>query len=386
MRGEDREMALLGSGDSTLHSTDPVHLLALSRIRGLGTGTLRKLYREYGSLQNIWNVDPRMLLEDMRAARLQKAGSVVGEIKSRKTQLLETADGDLTSLTANDIHIIMADDPRFPERLRNIIDSPGWLFVQGDPEILQRKRAVAIVGTRSPTQEGLDLARVIGSRMVERGFTVVSGLAEGIDAAAHEAVVDAGGFAIAVLGTGILTTFPAATVDLRRRILAMGGAVVTEYFPHVSYNRVQFVERNRIQAGLAGAVIPVQSKGQGGTIHTINFAEAFGRLVIGVTWGAPGPEPQNEIVSLLLSRGHRVVDLKNEEGVLWNLLAELMNDIGPQGTDTEQLRRRKFVAVIREFTRIIARNSIGHDEVQWLLDYLEEVFVEQERTGWQSRQ
>jgi DNA protecting protein DprA len=196
-----------------------------------------------------------------------------------KSGLLEKGRELRDALHERGVVVIHQSHPSFPSQLRNIDDPPLWLFVQGDPTVLAR-RSVATVGTRNPTSDGIALASIIGDCLPEFGSVIVSGLADGIDQIMHIRSMKWGVPTVAVLGTGIFSNFPSGSESIREQICQQGGAVVTEYLPRDSYSAKNFVRRNRIQAGLASVVIPVEWQEKGGTAHTVRYAyEAKRKLV-----------------------------------------------------------------------------------------------------------
>src|SRR5207253_4596361 len=128
------------------------------------------------------------------------------------------------------------------------------LFVQGQPDVLTASAYIAIVGTRDATPVGMKTAERLAALVIKQGLRIVSGLAEGIDAAAQRVAAYYEVPQVAVLGTGIRHVFPASTRGLRKRIVAAGGAVISEYLPDENYGKANFVQRNRIEAALASAV------------------------------------------------------------------------------------------------------------------------------------
>jgi DNA processing protein len=236
-------------------SDTAVHFLALKSIPGVGKATLTALYDEFRPLSSVWDEDRERLVDVLRRARNRHMENVVAEIELRASEHVSQAIEQLRRYEKARITILFRDEPNYPSQVR-AVGGPPFLFVQGNPHLLDRVSTVAIVGTREPTQDGILLARQITRLLAEAGFVIVSGLAEGIDAEVHTTVLDYGGQTIAVLGNGLDVDFPASNRDLRRRILQTGGAVVTEHLPYESYSRASFVARNRGQAALSGAVIP----------------------------------------------------------------------------------------------------------------------------------
>src|SRR5262249_30658050 len=158
----------------------------------------------------------------------------------------------------------------YPPNLRQIADAPPVLFVRGSlrPE---DANAVALVGTRRATAYGVAVAEKLAHDLASAGVTVVSGLAKGIDTVAHCATVDAGGRTLAVLGNGLDQVYPAANRDLARRVVS-SGALVSEFPPGTPPDAVNFPRRNRIIAGLAGAIVIVEAGLPSGALITADFA------------------------------------------------------------------------------------------------------------------
>ena len=173
-------------------------------------------------------------------------------------------------------------DALFPERLRAIFDPPPVLYVRGDGELeLLARRAVAVVGARSCSPYGAQVARRLGRDLAAAGLVVVSGLARGIDGEAHRGAVEAEGITVAVLGCGIDRDYPAAHGQLSRRI-EEHGLVVSEYEPGVEPAPWRFPARNRIIAGLSEAVIVVEARERSGALITADFGLDEGREVFAV--------------------------------------------------------------------------------------------------------
>ena len=163
-------------------------------------------------------------------------------------------------------------DERYPGRLRNIDDPPVVLFVKGNIEALHGVRSVAIVGTRNPTSYGERAAQSAGKLAAESGIVVVSGLALGCDAKAHEGCVEGDGVGVAVLAHGLDRVYPAANRDLADRILDCGGCLVSELPVGVKPTRWAFAYRDRIQSGLSDRVLVIETDVKGGTMHTVDFS------------------------------------------------------------------------------------------------------------------
>ena len=173
-------------------------------------------------------------------------------------------------------------DSRFPRRLKAIFDPPPSLYLRGsgEAELLDR-RAVAVVGARSCSPYGAQVARMLGRELAAAGLLVVSGLARGIDGEAHRGALEAGGQTVGVLGCGIDRDYPAVNASLSRR-MEDGGLVVSEYEPGVEPAPWRFPARNRIIAGLSEAVVVVEARERSGALITADFALEEGREVFAV--------------------------------------------------------------------------------------------------------
>jgi DNA processing protein len=169
-------------------------------------------------------------------------------------------------------------DPLYPALLRSLDDPPALLWVRGDPGALAA-RSVAVVGTREPTDFGLSSAEMTSRAAARSAWTVVSGLAKGIDTAAHRAVLDAGGSTVAVLAGGLDRVYPAENRDLAEQVADHGGALVSEHPPGSHPGRGAFVARDRIQSGLSRAVFICQTGRSGGALHTARFGVLQGRPI-----------------------------------------------------------------------------------------------------------
>ena len=183
-------------------------------------------------------------------------------------------------LTACGLRFVGRSDREFPPLLRAIHDPPQGLFVRGtaEPALLARP-AVAIVGARACSAYGAEVARMLGRELAAVGLVVVSGLARGVDGAAHRGALEAGGTTVAVLGCGIDRDYPAAHAGLAREIGA-GGLVVSEYAPGVEPAPWRFPARNRIIAGLAQVTVVVEARERSGALITADLALEEGREVL----------------------------------------------------------------------------------------------------------
>lgn len=218
-------------------------------------------------------------------------------------------------------HVVTLTDPRYPARLTTLACAPVLLYVQGDPTILDSP-AVALVGSRKPTAAGETLTRDMAVQLGRSGLTVVSGLAYGIDAAAHTSCVDHAGTTIAVVGTGLDQVYPRRHHALAARI-AEHGALVSEFALGTPPLGRHFPQRNRIISGLSLAVVVVEATLRSGTLSTARHGLEQGREVMAV----PGP------IRSPLSRGCH--QLLRQGATLVESAADILAEIAPQiDTDT----------------------------------------------------
>ncbi|MCC6444112.1 MAG: DNA-protecting protein DprA [Armatimonadetes bacterium] len=233
--------------------------------------------------------------------------SIVARIASEQEALLAYGRQAVEAFARRQIRVLALS--QLPPALQTLPDPPLWLFVEGNVQALFHKPAVAVVGTRTPSPEGLEAAARIAKLLGGCPITLVSGLAEGIDTAVHTAALLRGLPNVAFLGHGLDTTYPEGNRKLRAEILEKGGAIATEYLPGEGPKSNQFVARNRLIAGLSDLVIAVEGAPSGGTAHTVRFARRYGKIVVGVRWaGCAG------LARDLEAAGGTVVDLFTPEG------------------------------------------------------------------------
>jgi len=207
---------------------------------------------------------------------------------------LENTDITLTTILSED----------YPFRLKEGVDNPPTIiFYKGKLENISEK-AVAIIGTRDPTEESIQVANNLTTEMAKRGYCIVSGLAKGIDTVAHKGALENKVPTVAVLAHGLNTVYPKENTDLASSILENGGVLLSEYPPDEKIAPYQFVARDRIQSALSRIVFVVQTKVDGGTMITANFAKKQGRELY--VFSGKGPEFEGN--SQLISEGAKTFD------------------------------------------------------------------------------
>ena len=256
----------------------------LAAIDGLGPVAFASLLARYGSGRAILAAAAEPGAVERLSATPPAGGRDVRERQPVTPPLavaivaaLDTGPALIGRLRDLDILAVTVEEPRYPARLAGIAMPPHVLFVRGDPDALGRDRSVAIVGTRRATTGGRTTAGRIASALVAAEATVVSGLAYGIDGAAHEATIRAGGVTVAVIGGGHARAIPRGHRRLADAIVRSGGAVVSELGPDVEPTRGTFPRRNRIISGLAAATVVVEAPARSGALLTASWALEQGR-------------------------------------------------------------------------------------------------------------
>jgi len=256
--------------------TEPVpdlkYWVAFNRIRRLGPIRLRQIEARFGDLSLAWKASQ----SDLTSVGLDK--STVREIVSSRPEI--DPDSEMEALETAGIDVICLRSPEYPARLAEIYDPPPVLYIRGKLEPGD-ERSVAVVGTRASSGYGLEMATRLAGGLAANGVTVVSGLAVGIDAAAHRASLDAGGRTIAGVGSGLDQVYPAKHADLARKI-AESGAVISEYPPGVRPHARNFPRGNRILSGLTLGTLVVEAGFRSGALLTVTHALEQNREVFAV--------------------------------------------------------------------------------------------------------
>lgn len=241
-------------------------LLTLSMLKGVGPASLRKVT----TIPNFLGEKPatlgRQVSQIARSLEAEDAWHLACEKAERQIEAAEMARA----------RIISAADPEYPRRLAATKDDPFILYIKGKlaPD---GNHSVAIIGTRQPTTHGIQIAQRVSKFFAEKGSSIISGLALGCDAIAHETVLQCGGHTVAVLAHGLQTISPSKHKELAERILESGGALVSEYPFGQSAQAQQFVKRDKTQAGLADGVVMIQSDLKGGSLHASRATLEYGR-------------------------------------------------------------------------------------------------------------
>ena len=254
-------------------SYQATYWLALALTPGLGPTRIKKLIEHYGTAERVFHASLTELeATGMRAVSAQSLAT---------GKSLELAQQECVKAVEAGAKIISLSDPEYPARLKEIYDPPVILFVKGSIEVLAQP-GIAMVGTRHPTPYGSGMAERLSTDLAARGLVIISGLARGIDTASHRGAVAAKGKTVAVLGTGIDVMYPKENTRLAEQIVALGGALISE-FPTGTFPAPQnFPIRNRIISGMSAGVLVVEAAEYSGTRITSRCALEQNRDVYAV--------------------------------------------------------------------------------------------------------
>ena len=277
--------------------------LALHLIPGLGNITIKNLVNRFGGPDQVFQAGISNLME---------VDGIRREVAQKIAKGEYTADPlkELRKIEECGARVITYSDPTYPQALKEIYDPPMLLYIKGK-DILPNLTLIAMVGSRNPTHYGLKAAEKIGQGLARRGISIVSGMARGIDSAAHWGCLSGRGFTIAVLGTGINTIYPASNKKLFEQIIEKG-AVISGFPLNTPPEPKNFPIRNRIISGLSRGVVVVEATKNSGSLITASLALDQGRDVFAV------PGSINSFKStgchLLLKQGARLVE--NSDDIL----------------------------------------------------------------------
>ncbi len=272
------------------NATDPLlSWIGLSSVPGVGRTTFRKLVARFGSPERALFASQRELASVDGVP--QKTIDALSSFAWRTF-----AGEELARAAASGVRIITTDDPAYPVNLKNIADSPLYLYVRGNL-VAGDENAVAIVGTRRPSHFGRMVTNRLSSGLASAGLTIVSGLARGIDTEAHRGALAAQGRTIAVLGCGIDVAYPPENKALIEQICRSGAVIAENAFgtmPEAGY----FPARNRIISGLSRGTVIIEATSDSGSLITAKYATEQGRKLFAVPGnaGAPTSKGTNSLI------------------------------------------------------------------------------------------
>ena len=310
--------------------------LRLLLTPGVGNEAARRLLAAFGSPEAIFG-QPAAASQAVVSERLCLALQQTPEAWEAAQERLATW------LTASPHHhVVVLGEASFPPALLEIADPPLMLYVLGDLAALGHPQKLAVVGSRNPTPQGQVNARQFATAMGEAGLCIVSGLALGVDGAAHEGALAAGAPTLAIVGTGLDRVYPKRHLDLAHRIAAQGGALISEYPLGTPPLPAHFPQRNRIIAGLAQGTLVVEAAVQSGSLITARLAAEQGRDVFAI----PGSihAPQSKGCHALIRQGAKLVESAQDilEDLQWGSSGPARrnpagtNEAGEEPTEEEE--------------------------------------------------
>jgi len=289
-------------------SDEHMYAIALGMFPKVGPATARKLIQHFGGA--------RAIFEARRNDLRKVLGNSYFRIRLNKDKrILKRASEELEFCMKQGVSILLPNDPRFPKRLSFCSDAPYLLFIKGQAS-LNPERMIAIVGTRGATDYGKRQTHDLVADLAGKGISVISGLARGIDGCAHLACLKHGVDTIGVIGHGLDSMSPAAHRKLAADMIASGGAVLTEYLSGTPADKYSFPARNRIIAGMADAVIVVESANKGGALITADIAQSYNRDVFTI----PGKTTDRYSVGCnRLIKNHKAMLVENGRDVIFHM-------------------------------------------------------------------
>ncbi len=307
---------------------DLYYWVALRQVCGVGNVIYKTLINHFKSPEKIFNATIEELknVEDINARAIE---AITGFNPT------DEIDRKIYEILSKEINIITFNSPEYPENLKNIYDPPPFLYVKGS-FVDGDKNSVAIVGSRNASEYGIKVAQEISRDLASLGITIVSGMARGIDSAAHIAAIQGGGRTVAVLGSGVDVIYPPENRRLFERI-AENGAVVSEYPLGTRPNSYNFPSRNRIISGISLGVLVVEASPKSGSLITAKLALDQGRDVYAVpgnvySYKAKGTHALLKSGAKLVDNARDIVEglnitlkpLKENKGLIQGLSHELL--------------------------------------------------------------
>ena len=329
---------------------DDAPWLALARVKGLGCVSFKKLAACFGDPTQAFSATP----SELAAVDGLQRDAIEGLVGFSQWAEINT---ELKRIRSAGITLLRYIDAEYPERLRAIADPPPVLYVKG-ALAASDERAMAIVGSRSASDYGRRVARDLARGLAQHGFTVVSGLARGIDGMAHDTALNSGGRTVAVLGSGVERAYPPEHDKLYQRI-ADQGAIVSELPIGTKPLAFNFPARNRLISGLSLGVVVVEATEKSGSLITASLATDQGREVFAVP-GEVGSS-RSRGAHRLIRQGAKLVETVDD--IIEEIAPQLTRHAGaPDGHQVRQLPQNSSAAVQKIFAMIQER-SLQVDEI-----------------------
>jgi DNA processing protein len=302
--------------------------IALNMTPGVGPRASAKLLERFGSAEAVFGAT-RAELESLRLRP-----EAIESIRAR--EFFEKAEEEIERARSIGVDVLLLDDGVYPALLREIFDPPITLYVKGAWSECLEKPCVAIVGSRRCSTYGQNAATMLARDLAQKGVTIISGLARGIDAAAHRGALEAGGRTLAVMGTGLDQVYPHDHRKLADEILAGGGALVSEFPLETPPAPQNFPYRNRVISGLSLGVLIVEAAENSGSLITAHLAMEQNREV----WAIPGNiTSRNSFGTNYLIKGAGAKLVQQWQDVASELPPEIAAELLPPSPSTKKKER-----------------------------------------------
>jgi DNA processing protein len=322
-----------------------VYWLALRRARGVGPRTCKLLIEKFGTPEKIFQLNS----EEIAAAGVPRnTARSITEFRD-----FEALEKELCELPNIGARLIKWSDADYPMNLRQIADPPPFLFVRG-PAQLTDSNCIAVVGARAASDIGRRMAQRLGLELAAKGFTVVSGLARGIDGEAHQGALDAHGKTLAVLGCGVDVIYPAEHRKLAEAIIAGGGALISELPIGTQPLAENFPTRNRILSGLCLGVVIVEAAEKSGSLITARMALEQDRQVFAVPGSPLSGKTRGS--NRLLKEGAKLVEC----------VEDVIEELAPQMVGRRRVAEKTPVVSIEQVPTPPTSNTRASEEVAQL--------------------
>lgn len=352
-----------------------LYYLSFSHCDGIGPMRLKSLVGYFGSVKKAY----RAPIDEIKSVIGSQTAENFRKFRHRFNPIVK-----LEELKKKNIGVLHRESDNYPSPLKNIPDPPICLYVKGNPDNFNfdDDYFFSVVGTRKPTSYGELLTKKFTRELVQAGFIIVSGMALGVDAIAHETALNAGGKTIAVLGCGVDIVYPVANTNLYRRIIETGSLIMSEFPPGHTVVKGLFVARNRIVSGLSKGIMVTEGAKDSGALITVKYAANQGKEVFAPP--APITSEMSEAPNSILKQGAKLVtsvedileefDLKmvpkkqsqvrlqlslEEKSIFESLLEEprLANDLAVTGNTT--IDKILNTLSLLEIKGVIEKNSEG---------------------------
>jgi len=316
--------------------------LVLQALPGIGSVALSKLHQQFGSFAKALQAPTSIVKPAYRKG--------LNAFRARPDDFKTQADNTLATCTAEAIEIVLISSPDYPALLREVDTPPALLFVKGNTGILNLPQ-IAIVGSRHHSAAGQQNARAFARHLASSGFTITSGLALGIDGAAHQGALETGN-TIAVLGTGVDVVYPRRHQALYEDIIAKGGAIVSEFPPGTPARAGNFPQRNRIISGLSLGVLVVEAALKSGSLITARLAMEQGREVFTIPGSIHNPSAKG--CHQLIRQGAALVETADD------IINELGGMLAYKAQGTEQIAASSSTSSLDDTARRVL-DKLGFD-------------------------